>query len=358
MANHLVPCAAIVAAVVLLMPCATGYPWPFCHDSDNFKANSSYQAHLDFVAATLPMNASASPDLFATAVVGTVPEQLWAVGLCRGDVNATACFNCLTQAFRDLQNDCSYDKGATIYYDPCMLHYSDNQQLLADDESDLPYFISYNGNVTSDQARFNGLVAELVNATAEHAAYNSTRRFATGESRAGFEPKVYSLAQCTPDLTAARCRTCLEAIISQSLDGFQNLVGGRALWINCTYRYETAPFFDGPAMVQIAPPPSSGAPAPAPTVAPSMQPTSGTPAAVAGGGEFLSVRQTVSTETYVCRTHLIACIRQSTGGRKYSRLPSVVVAAVLAAVTALNLAACLCFWRRRRRTAEEKQTCI
>ena len=45
-------------------------------------------------------------------------------------------------------------------------------------------------------------MARLVNATADYAAYNSTRRYASGEADFNREfPKVYSWAQCTPDLT-------------------------------------------------------------------------------------------------------------------------------------------------------------
>eukprot|EP00267_Zea_mays_P044785 XP_020397003.1 cysteine-rich receptor-like protein kinase 6 [Zea mays] len=300
MAHHLMTLAAIVAAVVLLLPCATGYPWAFCGENNNFKANSSYQSHLSLVAATLPKNASTSPDLFATAVVGTIPRQLWAMGLCRGDVDGTACFNCLTQAFRDLPNHCSYNKDATMYYDPCMLHYSNNQ-LIPDDDSGDFYTINSTAAVNSDPVGFNRLVAALVNATADYAAHKSTRRFATGETTAGSVseefPKLYSLAQCTPDMKAARCRECLAALISQSLDAFQNLTLGRVLWINCTYRYEAAPFFNGPAMVQIAVPSSSvPVPAPAPTLAPAIQPSYGTPAAVAGVGESQS---TVHISSYL-----------------------------------------------------------
>ncbi|KAF0905230.1 hypothetical protein E2562_003836 [Oryza meyeriana var. granulata] len=54
-------------------------------------------------AATLPRNASASPDLFATAEgVGAVPDQVSALALCRGDANASTCLAFLTQAFRHL----------------------------------------------------------------------------------------------------------------------------------------------------------------------------------------------------------------------------------------------------------------
>jgi hypothetical protein len=140
------------------------------------------------------------------------------------------------------------------------------------------------GNVTADTARFNRLLATLVNATADYAAYNSTRPFATGD--ADFDhnyPKVYSLAQCTPDLAPSQCRKCLSFIITQSLPVFMNHIGGRVLWVNCVYRFETAPFYNGPAMVRLASPSSSGAPALAPS--PSVHQTSGMQAA-AGGGEL------------------------------------------------------------------------
>ncbi|XP_062190683.1 cysteine-rich receptor-like protein kinase 6 [Phragmites australis] len=326
MAHHLLPVVVAILAVALFAPHAAGYPWPACGESSNFEANSTYQAHLNLVAATLPKNASASPNLFATTVVGAVPDQLWAMGLCRGDVNAKTCFSCLTQAFQDLTNYCAYNKDATIYYDPCILHYSDVHILPDDDTGTLYDTLNvYNlGNVTSDPARFNRLLAALINATADYAAYNSTRRFATGEGDFDKEPhKVYTLAQCTPDQTPAQCRKCIARLITESLDVYMGHIGGRVLWVNCNYRFETAPFYNGPAMVQLAST-SSGAQAPAP--APAMLPTVGTP--VAAGG-----------------------------GRRKFRVPVLVPAVVLPTLAALNLVACLHFWRRRRSVAQAKQPC-
>ncbi|KAJ1291264.1 hypothetical protein BS78_02G303600 [Paspalum vaginatum] len=281
--NLLLPVAAAVIAVALLMAArATGMPWPMCGDSSNFEANSSYEAHLNFVAATLPKNTSTSPDLFSNVVVGSIPEQLWALGLCRGDVDAATCFSCLTQAFPDVRGDCSNDKDATIYYDYCMLHYSDVHTLPDDDtglETDDVYFVANSQNVTSDPAEFVSLLAALVNATADYAANNSTRRFATGEADTPFDPvypKLYTLAQCRPDWTPAQCRKCLDGLVSQSLAGFQNSIGARVLAVDCTYRYEGAPFYNGTATVRLASP-SPGAPQPA------GQPMVGTPTAAGKG---------------------------------------------------------------------------
>jgi hypothetical protein len=250
---------------------------------NSFEANSTYEAHLHLAATSLPKKAAASPELFAVADFGTVPGQLWAMGFCRGDINASTCFNCLTQAFQDLPNYCSYQKDASIYYDLCTMHYSDVHVFSSDDSGPAFDMSSiYNlGNVTSDPARYNRLLAALINATADYAAYNSTQRFATGEADFDLQPhKVYTVAQCVPDQAPADCRSCLARLIGTSLSLFLGHIGGRTLWFNCTYRFETAPFYNGPPMVRLASV-SSGAPTPAPAV----QPTVGTLDA-AGGGEF------------------------------------------------------------------------
>ncbi|CAN6183650.1 unnamed protein product [Urochloa humidicola] len=312
---HLRPVASVLAVALLALR-AAGYPtYPFtvCGSSSLYKANSTYQAQLDVAAARVPKNASASRDLFATAVVGAVPEQLWAMGLCRGDINATTCFACLTQAFLDLPNFCSYQKDASIYYDACILHYSDVHVLSSDDDGpqfDASYIYNLT-NVKSDPARYNTLLAALVNATADYAAYNSTRRFATGEADFDLQPhKLYAVAQCTPDQTPAQCRKCLARLItSTAMPAFH--IGGRALWFNCTFRFETSPFYNGPAMVRLA------------SRAPALQPTVGTPAA--------------------------------TGGDRKLSVPVVVPAILLPIVAALNLVVCFCFWRRRRSAAQAKQ---
>ncbi|CAL4980896.1 unnamed protein product [Urochloa decumbens] len=298
---------------------AAGYPWPLCGTSSDFQPNSTYQANLYRAAATLPKRASASPNLFATVIVGAVPEQLWGMGLCRGDTNGSTCLGCLTQAFQDLPNDCSYNKDATIYYDLCTLHYSDVHVLPSggdDGPTTDSYAINNNANVTSDPARFNRLLAALINATADHAAFNSTRRFATGEADFFDKdyPKVYTLAQCTPDQTPAQCRKCLASVIASNLVQFKDNIGGRVLWFNCSWRYETAPFFSGPPLVRLASP----SPAPVPTLPPTVGPPTG-------------------------------------GGRRKCSVPVVVLAAVLPTLAALNLTVCFCFWKCRRPIAQAQK---
>ncbi|RCV13387.1 hypothetical protein SETIT_2G342100v2 [Setaria italica] len=307
--------ALTAAAVLLVVPLAAAYPWQVCGTTGSFTANSTYQANLAVLAAALPTNASSSPDLFATAVVGAVPDQVSALALCRGDTNATACFACLVTAFMDVQNMCAYDRSAAIYYDPCILYYSNLHFLSSDDNVPAASTDRINlRNVTSEPARFNRLVGALVNATADYAAYNSTRRYAAGEASFDQEyPKVYSWAQCTPDLTPAQCRGCLAGIIARMPSLFTDRVGGRFLGIRCSYRYEVYSFLNSPVTVQLAESGSAGAPAPA------MEPTTVTPA-VTGGGRNHSVPGTVLA----------------------------IVLPTIAALLVINLLVWLCFWRTRR----------
>lgn len=180
MDRRLLAAVAIVTTALLTSSAAAGYPWPMCGRTGSlFGANSTYQENLNLVASSLPRNTSTSPSLYATAVVGAVPEQVRAMALCRGDVNSTVCFSCLAQAFHGVQDACPGYKDATIYYDTCTLHYSEVYSFSGDVTGPLTHSFGVLdiGNAISDQ--FNRLVTTLINATADYAALTSMRRFAT-----------------------------------------------------------------------------------------------------------------------------------------------------------------------------------
>uniref|UniRef100_A0A0E0IXK0 Gnk2-homologous domain-containing protein n=1 Tax=Oryza nivara TaxID=4536 RepID=A0A0E0IXK0_ORYNI len=70
-----------------------------------------------------------------------------------------------------------------------------------------------------------------------------TRRFATGEVGFGDDvtyPRIFSLAQCTPDMTATECRSCLGEIITRMIPQyFVGRLGGRVFGVRCNFRFET-----------------------------------------------------------------------------------------------------------------------
>ncbi|EEE67327.1 hypothetical protein OsJ_24577 [Oryza sativa Japonica Group] len=117
-----------LAAALLLAPVAAAQPWQFCGQGGNYSANGTYQSNLAGLSATLPKNASASRTLFAKDSLGAVPDIVYALALCRGDVaKATACESCVATAFQDAQQLCPYDKDAFIVYDLCYLAFSNRE---------------------------------------------------------------------------------------------------------------------------------------------------------------------------------------------------------------------------------------
>ncbi|CAL4903527.1 unnamed protein product [Urochloa decumbens] len=285
-------------------------PWQLCNDTaGNFTENSAYQSNIRRLAATLPTNASSSPSLFAAAAAGAAPDAVYALALCRGDTNATSCARCVAAAFQNAQQLCALNKGATMYDDPCILRYA-GWDFLANATDNRGVYVAWSfDNVTGKgaAAAFDAAAGRLVNATADAAAADTVRRFATGE--VGFDgtyPKIYSLAQCSPDMTAVDCRTCLGSIIRRfTATYFAGKHGGRVFGVRCNFRFETYPFFFGRARLILP-----GPPPPVNTTAP--------PANANGRGST----------------------RHKTG-----RVLTIAVP-LAAAVLALT-AACFCFWSRR-----------
>jgi len=101
-------------------------------------------------------------------------------------------------------------------------------------------------------AAVTGTLTALVNRAA--AATNATRKyFATAEM--DFDPKLYGLAQCAPDLTPAQCQGCLRNL--QNVVVSARFLSGRppsnsAFVVWCSLRYSVSPIYDGRAMLQTA----------------------------------------------------------------------------------------------------------
>nr|CAB3454534.1 unnamed protein product [Digitaria exilis] len=300
--------AAALFVAITLAPHAAGQPFGQICGSVNYTANGTYQSNIQRLALALPTNASTSRQaLFAKATLGAVPNIVYALALCRGDANASACGSCVATAFQDAQRLCAYSKDATVFYDLCLLRYSNldfidsvngggNEQFVLMparnvttsgqkyvavtsvlDNGDSALILTNTQNVTTTSFKvFDNAVAALLNATADYTADNSSMRFGTAVE--GFpldskNPTIYSLAQCTPDMSPADCSTCLSGIIQDVAKYFSGKQGGRVVSVRCNYRYEQYPFFSSTPLLQLPEPTTVGAPAPAPATV--MQPASG-----------------------------------------------------------------------------------
>ncbi|KAM0900252.1 hypothetical protein ACQ4PT_020730 [Festuca glaucescens] len=214
---------------------------------------------------------SPSPSLFASGRLSVAPDAVYGVLLCRGDVGASACYDCATLASRDAgTTSCNRSRGVALCYNPCYVLLSDKDFLASTNNSgQVPLY--YSGRINStDVAGYNEAVIGLLNATARYAVENSTRLFATGRwvgPDPGF-PSIYSMAQCTADLSPAMCLSCLQDLVGQWWTVWpRNAQGARIAGSRCTLRAEmqNGPFYTGATMLQLPIEEAAPAPAPAPT---------------------------------------------------------------------------------------------
>ncbi|CAM0144793.1 unnamed protein product [Urochloa decumbens] len=341
--------AAALFLAFALAPLAAGDPLgQFCGTSANYTLNDTYQANIQSLSNTLPKNTSFSRTLFVTAKLGSVPDIVYALALCRGDTNASACANCVAAAFTDAQQLCAYNKDATVFYDDCSLRFSNQNFLtvidgeffilrhtrnisttsgknyvavmvdLGSGGSGNVLILMNTQNVTAPFKVFDAAVGALVNATADYAAFNSSKRFGTGvEAFQKFDtnnPTIYGLAQCTPDMSPIECRSCLSGLTQWAPKYFSGKQGGRVLGLRCNYRYEQYSFFSSNPLLQL-PEPAVGASAPSPA------PVNRTPPTTGEGGR----------------------------GNRVGRVLPIVLPIVVMMLAIIVV--CYCLWRRRRKPA-------
>ncbi|CAD6256447.1 unnamed protein product [Miscanthus lutarioriparius] len=225
----------------------------------NYTANSVYGGNLRLVAAALPGNVSSSTTLFATATTGTAPNTVYALGQCGGDQSATACRDCIAACFQQAQKMCPDNKRVAIFYDTCLLGFSDQDFLASTTNSDDQEVSLYNGqNVSSHVAQFNATAYELLSSMAAYIVTmdNSSNKFLTGSIAVDAPyPFIYGLTSCNPDLTPGQCRGCLDTAIAEMPQQFiPNTKGARIAGLRCIVRYEVFRFFNGSTMFQLPPP--------------------------------------------------------------------------------------------------------
>uniref|UniRef100_A0A0D9WZY6 Protein kinase domain-containing protein n=1 Tax=Leersia perrieri TaxID=77586 RepID=A0A0D9WZY6_9ORYZ len=266
--------SSIIHAVLLLfaavaLPLAAAQPWPVCGSSANsYTAGSTYETNLGNLAFDLQGNASST--LFASGTVGSTPDTVYGLLLCRGDVSISDCADCGSRVIQDIGQFCNRTKDKILVYNQCYAQFSDNDFLAATNNSGGYSLLISGTNISSgaDVAAYDRAVIDLLNATVRHAVGNPNRRlFATGK-RVGTDPAfgaIYSLAQCSPDLSPAQCQRCHDDLLAQWWETFPvNGRGARVAGPRCYLESELGPFYTGDPMVLLLADGLTPAPVPAP----------------------------------------------------------------------------------------------
>lgn len=98
----------------------------FCSNSGNFTAyNDPYEANLNKLNGYLSIQTP--PSGFGLGTIGQTPNQAYGLALCRGDVSTSDCKTCVVEAGSEIRKRCPNNKGAIIWYDNCLVKYSNEE---------------------------------------------------------------------------------------------------------------------------------------------------------------------------------------------------------------------------------------
>ncbi|XP_021894433.1 cysteine-rich receptor-like protein kinase 10 [Carica papaya] len=209
-----------------------------CSNRTTFTTDSPYQANLNTVLSALATRAS-SDSGFGNVTAGQRPDSVYGFFLCRGDVRGEGCKDCVVFAANNSLKLCPVVKQAVLYYEQCLLRYTNRALFSIMDTSDGVYLWG-SQDVLDNQGRYDELVGTVMRAAVREAA-TSARKLATNKANYTKSQTIYSLVQCTPDLSSVECNRCLMEIINQLPTGKQS---ARVLTPSCTARHDFFAFYN------------------------------------------------------------------------------------------------------------------
>ncbi|KAK7324771.1 hypothetical protein VNO77_28605 [Canavalia gladiata] len=211
----------------------------FCFNHENYTDSSPYATNLnqlfDLLYTKVP------PTGFALGSIGQGLDQVNGLALCRGDVNTTNCMSCVNEATKKLQERCPNKKGAIVWYDYCLLKYSNEHFFGEIDEKNKFYMINIYD--VDDPTTFYAKVNELLT-TLSYNASQTPKLYATGELQLQESQTLYGLAQCTRDLFGPGCKKCLDDAIAELPNCCDGKQGARVVGGSCYVRYEIYPIVE------------------------------------------------------------------------------------------------------------------
>ncbi|XP_021856755.2 cysteine-rich repeat secretory protein 38-like [Spinacia oleracea] len=211
----------------------------FCSStSGNFTSNTIYEKNLNALLGALERDIS--PLGFSRAVSRMHPSWFFGIALCRGDVKSSKCNACVRDASIELRKSCPYNKGATIWYDNCLLKYLDQSFFGKIDTKNKIYLLNV-ANVSHDPNVFNQNVKTLLSKLALESA-KTKEFFSFGKMKLDAFTNLYGSTQCTQDLTNKACKFCLDEAIRELPNCCYGKRGARVMGGSCNVRYELYPF--------------------------------------------------------------------------------------------------------------------
>ncbi|XP_073103308.1 uncharacterized protein [Elaeis guineensis] len=198
---------------------------PNC-SADSYAANSIFETNLNNLFSSLSSKSSNSNSDNDTE--GEDPDLVYGLFLCLGDLSHDSCQACIQTAISGISQECSQKRQGLIWYDYCMLRYSDDNFFGVVDANGSNYTNPAHPKEGSTEP------LEKMSKIVQEAPYQPLKfeTFSLGPETA------FGIAQCTSDLSSEGCEQCLATILAANKACCANIKGWRYLSPSCWIRYE------------------------------------------------------------------------------------------------------------------------
>ncbi|CAO2823691.1 unnamed protein product [Amaranthus hypochondriacus] len=217
--------------------------------TNRFVKNSDYEANLNTLFNYLTTNSTNPSGYHQAAVNNTVYGHFQ----CRNDLPISTCQDCVATAiYRDIPNNCPNQKVAVLWYNQCVVRYS-NQLFFGQIETHPMHVVTSQDDVTGNVAHFDEVLGDMVdNVIAVRAANGGDKKFAAYSADFTDKQTIFGMGQCTSDLSPIQCKICL---LAYGFHEYSRKWGAKFFNPSCILRYEMYPFFDLSLLDPPPPPP-------------------------------------------------------------------------------------------------------
>nr|GMD04520.1 cysteine-rich repeat secretory protein 38-like [Ipomoea batatas]GMD10877.1 cysteine-rich repeat secretory protein 38-like [Ipomoea batatas]GME17550.1 cysteine-rich repeat secretory protein 38-like [Ipomoea batatas] len=243
MANSKLFSLLSIAVIILALhtPMATAQLRAFCANFATFQPNSRYEKNLNTLLGNLSSNTPRNG--YSSGFAGKCTDRVYGLALCRGDTTTQECTTCVADATTRIRQICPNNNGAIVWYDNCLLKYSEDDFFGEIDNANK--FYMQNPVEANDPKAFMQKTKELLTRLANSAALLKSS-YAAESQDIGGSVTEYAMTQCTRDLSGEDCKKCLYDYIAELPQCCGTArVGGRVIGGSCYFRYETYPFYNG-----------------------------------------------------------------------------------------------------------------
>ncbi|KAK4726258.1 hypothetical protein R3W88_031175 [Solanum pinnatisectum] len=230
----------------------------YCPNTTTYNniTNTSYDSNLNLLLSTL--STASSEHLFYNFSIGGTDnfERIYGLFMCRGDMLSVNCQDFVTRAVKDIILSCPGSKTAVLWWDDCLLRYSNQSTFPGPNYGSIinnpsTPFVIYNTipitNNEHEQGRFKQILEKIMNDIATQAASDDRsidKKIATREANFSVDTTIYALAQCIPHMSSKDCLNCLEnavKVLNKCCDVYR---GARVQFPSCFMRHEVYPFYN------------------------------------------------------------------------------------------------------------------